>query len=336
MNRQLIVDKTKCAVKMLLPSKLNYILARIPIYIKKRQTLRLLPSLVPLENKKSLLYIVSLTSYGKRLSDTAPLAIITLLNQSVKPDKVILWVANEDQKNIPKILKKLIIKGLEIRYCEDIKSYKKLIPAIEFFPDAHVITADDDIYYPYNWLEQLIALHEQHPRKIICQRAHGIKVDENFNLFPYIKWDGCIEPDQYFAGDFETRMQSTSRRQMQSVFPTGGAGALYPPCCLHKNATNRDLFTRLAPHADDVWFWAMAVINKEYFGEESPYIVVTDGCTRIPQSIDPKHEQDDRALMNYNASKGGNDRQIEAVIDYFPEIKENVLKKLFPVKKVTH
>src|SRR6056297_1722336 len=45
--------------------------------------------------------IVSLTSYPKRFK-TLPLTLASILNQSVKPNKVILWIAYEDKSKLPK------------------------------------------------------------------------------------------------------------------------------------------------------------------------------------------------------------------------------------------
>jgi glycosyltransferase involved in cell wall biosynthesis len=284
--------------------------------ICKKETLDLIPTLKLLESKNSTKYIVSLTSYGKRLTDTAPYAIVTLLNQSVKPDKIILWVANEDEEKIPQIMEELTQKGLEIRFCEDIKSYKKLIFALETFPDDYIITADDDVYYPENWLEQLIAEHEKHPEKIICHHAHGIKVDENCNLLPYSQWDCYIKRKDYF-------------NKLEVIFPVGVGGILYPPKCFNKDIANEELFMKLAPQADDIWFWAMAVTNKEYFGKESPCILIENGYSRNLQIIEPEQDQGKNALWNYNHSQGGNDKQFKAVIEHYPQIRE-YLNKIKP------
>jgi SAM-dependent methyltransferase len=285
--------------------------------IRKKETLDLIPTLKPLEVRNSPKYIVSLTSYGKRLADTAPYAIVTLLNQSTKPDNLILWVANEDKEKIPPIMEKLTQKGLEIRFCEDIKSYKKLILAIETFPDDYIITADDDVYYPENWLEQLIVEHQKYPKKIICHRAHGIKVDENYNLLPYLQWDSCVEPSNY-------------SKRLEAIFPTGVGGILYPPKCLYKDIANKESFMKLVPYADDIWFWAMAVINKEYFGDESPYVVIENGYSRDTQSINLKQEQDGNALWNYN-SQIGNDKNLKEMLEHYAQIKE-YLQKIEPTK----
>jgi hypothetical protein len=37
------------------------------------------------------------------------------------------------------------LAGLEIRTCRDLRSVKKLVPALEEFPRAFIATADDDL-----------------------------------------------------------------------------------------------------------------------------------------------------------------------------------------------
>jgi len=277
--------------------------------IRKHQTLAGIASLKPLnKNQNSPAHVVSLTSHGKRLSDTAPCAIASLFKQTVPPDKIILWVGEEDGRNIGGNLRKLAEKGLEIRFCGDLKSYTKLIPAILEFPNDYIITADDDLYYPKNWLEQLLAEHGRNPKKIICHRVHGIKVDGNHKPLPYSQWDYCIESKRAKESPF-------------AVFPTGVGGILYPPHCFYKDIADTDLFMKLTPKNDDIWFWAMAVMNKEYFGAESPYVVVENGYSRKLQDVDPRQQQDGNALSNYNWGSG-NDGQLKAVIEHFPQLNE--------------
>ncbi|MDR0304649.1 MAG: hypothetical protein LBH98_07800 [Chitinispirillales bacterium] len=91
-------------------------------WYRRLKKILLIPFIKPLKSKEnSPLHIVSLTSYGKRLANTAPYSIITLLNQKTKPDKIVLWVGYQDEGNIPKILKILTKKGLEIKFCEDVR-----------------------------------------------------------------------------------------------------------------------------------------------------------------------------------------------------------------------
>jgi len=282
----------------------------------------LIPTIKPLKNREEVgRYIISLTSYGERIGDNCPYTICSLLNQRIKPNKIVLWIGHQDKEKIPPLLQKLTKKGLEIRFCEDIRSYTKIIYSLEAFPDDIIITADDDVHYPKNWLKRLLAEHKKNPEKIICNRAHGIKTDENHNPLPYNDWHYCIKPSVYFG---------IEKHSPFSVFPTGVGGILYPPRCLHTDIINKDLFMKLSPFADDIWLWAMAIINEKFAGE-SPYIVVEKGTSRLGFPYSKLQQNAGNALCHYNVQQNGNDKQIKAVIEHYPKIMET-LKKISSAK----
>ena len=82
--------------------------------------------------------VVSLTSYGRRVrTNVVYYTLVSLLRQKTQPDKILLWLAEDEWNDeiIPVKLKRLKEKGVEILYCRDIKSYKKLIPTIKEYPD---------------------------------------------------------------------------------------------------------------------------------------------------------------------------------------------------------
>jgi len=87
---------------------------------------------------------------------------------------------------------------------------------------------------------------------------------------------------------------------------------------------------KLAPKADDIWFWTMAVINKGYFGNEIPFVVIENGYSDYLHVIDSELQQGENALWNYN-SQGGNDRQLKEVITFYPQVKD-YLNKIEPAK----
>ena len=73
--------------------------------------------------------IVSVTSYPARINEVV-LAIRTMYRQTRLPDKVILWLGEENFPNkfadLPKELLQLVSeKNLEIRWCEDIGPHTK-------------------------------------------------------------------------------------------------------------------------------------------------------------------------------------------------------------------
>ena len=78
--------------------------------------------------------IVSLTTFPKRIK-TVHITIEQLLTQSVKPDKLILWLAEEQfpnkENDLPEDLLRLREFGLTIGWCKDLRSYKKLLPTLK-------------------------------------------------------------------------------------------------------------------------------------------------------------------------------------------------------------
>lgn len=191
--------------------------------------------------------IVSLTSFPARIN-IVDQCIISLLSQSIKPNKVVLWLAEEQfphrEKGLPNNLLKLKDYGLEIEWCDDIRSYKKLIPALKKYSDCIIVTADDDNIYDFRWLELLYLGYMKYPKSIQCHRATKFYFDHKKNAFNIISGG----EDFYKYPSFLNKL-------------VGLGGVLYPPNCFYKDILNEDLFKELAPTSDDIWFWLMGVLN---------------------------------------------------------------------------
>jgi protein O-GlcNAc transferase len=235
--------------------------------------------------------IVSLTSYPKRFN-ILPITIQSLMNQSVKPDRIILWLYEKDFDYLPTSVSNLERFGLQILLIkEDWKSYKKIIPTLENFPNSYIITCDDDILYKPTLIEELVDFY-QRVGGIVAQRAHIIQFESNGELAPYSNWlDKTPVTDFY-----ETRSPL--------IFPTSGGGVLYPPSCFHENVIDIAKALELCPTADDVWLYFMASYSNSTFS--------LIGERRI---IDLNQDPND-SLWSIN-SQGANDRQIKNMIDEF-------------------
>lgn len=100
--------------------------------------------------------VVSLTTYGKRLYEVAS-TIESIMQGTMKPNRIVLWL-EEGLKDtpLPILLQRQQTRGLEIGYCEDLRSYKKLIPTLIKYPDAVIITIDDDAIYNCDVVEKLV------------------------------------------------------------------------------------------------------------------------------------------------------------------------------------
>lgn len=191
--------------------------------------------------------IISLTSYPARIG-TVYLTVMTLLNQTVKPREVILWLAKEqfpnERKDLPSKLTNLEDKGLKICFCEDLRSHKKYYYTMKDDPDAYVITVDDDVYYPENLVELLMSTSCKFPDTVVCTWGHEIFL-ENGDVYTADKW-------QYSKGGNEPSY---------TLIPTGVGGVLYPPHSLSEEVFNKDAIREQCINADDLWLKAMALLK---------------------------------------------------------------------------
>ena len=115
------------------------------------------------ENKHKQQVVISMTSFPAAIK-FAEQAVRSLLNGSVLPDKLILYVTLSQfaEGEMPETLLALAKQNpvFEIRnYDRDIRSYRKLIPALVDFPEAIIVTVDDDVYYHRHMLKDLLDLH---------------------------------------------------------------------------------------------------------------------------------------------------------------------------------
>ncbi|WP_299641414.1 hypothetical protein [Devosia sp.] len=214
-----------------------------------------------------------------------------MLSQTMRPDAVILWLAEGDQVTLPRSILAMKQLGLEIRTCPDYRSYKKIIPALTGFPDAYIATADDDIYYRPNWLRELVEAHHTGEPEVVCHRAHLIVLDERGLPLPYDDW--------------HLSTQETGPSSL--LFPTSGAGALYPPGTFDSQVVDADMFLSLAPTADDLWLFWMAARNGATFRR-------VKRARRL--SVWPGSQEVSLWLQNSDALNG-NDRQIAHLLSAF-------------------
>lgn len=189
--------------------------------------------------------IVSLTSYGLRVNEVY-LAIESLMQQTMRPNRIILWLSNDFNKpqRIPNILYKQVERGLEIKFCDDIYSYKKLIPALREFADSVIITADDDTIYPIDFVELLLKAYLNNPSHIYCNYGYQMSVSKTKEPESYDKW-----------------VKHIAKGSSLYNLPTGVDGILYPPGCFYEDVLNEELFLELCPYADDLWFKCMSMLR---------------------------------------------------------------------------
>lgn len=235
--------------------------------------------------------IVSLTTYGRRIHSVY-LTIETIMEQTIKPNRIILWLDDSFKgKILPNSLNLLCKRGLEIAFCKDLRSYKKLVPALYKFPNDAIITVDDDVLYDVNIIENLVVPYLSDPTQIYCNRAHRMVKSKEGKLIPYNQWQSSIG---------ETGANPLN-------FATGVGGVLYPPHSLDDEVFNEKVYLDICKYADDVWFKAMALKKG------TPVCrVETFHVNGVDYLLD--EDVQDMALMNRNVyGESLNDKQIDAV-----------------------
>ena len=236
--------------------------------------------------------IVTLTSYPPRFPRLAK-TIASLLDQTVVADRTVLWIAEQDRAAVPDDVRILEAHGLEIRGCDDLRSFKKLIPALETWPGSTFVTADDDVYYPPTWLESLVVASVTAPGHVVAARSHLAKLDGEGWFMPYADWQ--LATSARTAPSADTRF-----------FPTGVGGVLYPPAAFAPMVGETHTFQELCPYGDDIWFfWMARLAGTRHCRARDWFDIVSWPDTQ------------EVALYNDNLLGDRNDRQIRAMERHF-------------------
>jgi len=190
--------------------------------------------------------VLSLTTHSYRL-ERVFYAIESIANGRRKPSQINLWITDEKSYlHPPATLQRLKLRGLEIHLTEDLGPHTKYFPYVnrenEF--DLPLATADDDVIYPREWLQELIAGYEGNSSAIHCFRAHRMRMSNtpNTRLFPYDSWTPC-----------------ENKHPSHLNFVTGVCGVIYPPEYLKYLRQHGKAFMQCCPTSDDIWLTVIAL-----------------------------------------------------------------------------
>ena len=191
--------------------------------------------------------IVSMTSYKPRFN-TICLAIKSILLQNVKPDKFIVWLdANTHHSDLTQEMIDLQKYGVEYRFMDiNLRPHNKYYFALKEFPNAIVITVDDDNLYPLNLIELLLKKHIQYPDCVCARLVHKVTFNKDGSIAPYSQWN---------------RFARNIKKPSSNLVALGVGGVLYPPHCLDKRALDANLIQKYCLNADDIWLKAMELLH---------------------------------------------------------------------------
>ena len=237
--------------------------------------------------------IVSFTSYPKRIGDVW-LVVETLLRQSMKPDEVILWLADsqfpDGLNSLPPRLVALQERGLTIRFCDDLRSHKKYFYAMQEYPEDLVVLVDDDTFYSRDLVRKLMQLHRRYPEDIVC-------------MTPAMITDIYDMPSKW-------RSPRCNEQVVHSYWaqPFTGQGTLFPPHSMDESvAFCKKKIMSLCPHADDLWVKYMTMRKGIHVTSIYPF-------RSIPVNI---YGTSEGSLYYINAEENQNDVQWQNLLDYY-------------------
>lgn len=247
--------------------------------------------------------IASLTTYPARI-EAVHLTIESILNQTKKPDLVVLWLAKDEFKNkkLPDNLISLAEKDLEIKWIDkSLRSFNKLVPALKEYPNDIIVTFDDDMIYDKNCLKLLYDGYLKYPKYVHCHRALRMLCKDK-EILPYNDWAWEIK--------------SKNTKPSYTNFFTASAGVLYPPHCLYEDVLKEDVFLKLCPREDDLWFWSMAVLNQTKIN-----VVKNNIMKQVPNG----EATQEFALCNTNVTLGESTEQLRNIMRHYPIVYRRVL-----------
>lgn len=246
--------------------------------------------------------VVSFTSYPERFQ-FVPKVFKTICWQSMRPDKIILYLCKSECKDgLPKPIRDLSKYGLEIEMVEDnLKPHKKYYYSMQKYPNDIVITIDDDILYPHNMIKELYASYLRYPDCISAARVHLMTRDKVGKLKNYNEWL------------WEYKKYKTPKH---CLFATDGAGVLFPPHILIRETFDKENIFALCLNADDIWLKFMEIKGDKrvvYVPKANPKLCVI------------KKSQKD-GLNKTNVFENANDTYIKKVMEYY-QISDDIIWK---------
>jgi len=207
----------------------------------------------------------------------------TLLNQEKENIRVMLWLSKEqfprEMADLPRKLKGLTKKGLDIRFVDDdLRPHKKYFYALKEFPNNDVVTVDDDVLYSPKLVSALMEGRRRHYNCVICNRGITLKRDSYKNWIPNNIYDV----------------------ERTDILPTGIGGVLYPAHIFDGTPIHdAEAIKQTCLNGDDLWLNLMTRLKGHK-------VVQTGFKTGLVTILSSQNS----ALCTENVSGDRNDKQI--------------------------
>lgn len=194
-------------------------------------------------------YIVSFTTFGKRIESACKMVFNLLNKQTYKNFHLVMTIYKDDVKNIGPNMQALIDNNLleVIIADEDLGPHCKYYYVMQKYCDKPIITVDDDRYYDTNVIELLVKKYESLDYKSIVSNC-AIKMGRtrDGHITPYPEWCG-------------RRLNPNEKSYI--AMAEGFAGILYPPNCFKDLSSEKENLLR-CKYDDDLFLKTLHIKNK--------------------------------------------------------------------------
>lgn len=234
--------------------------------------------------------VVSLTSFPSRFPKIG-MVLKSLILQTVKPDRIIVYLGSDcAESDITEEMKSYEQYGVEFRIDgeKDLKPHKKYYYAMREFPDSIVVTADDDVLYPKDWMQKLYNSYLLNPHAVNAWRVHYIRI-KNGKIQPYNYWIDQVR---------------TIRKPSKRLIAIGNGGILYPPGIFGEDLFDLNAIESLCLCADDLW------LKCHEIRKNVPVVWVKS------MKVDPAPILSEKTLSSENVFTGKNDVVLRKIMDY--------------------
>lgn len=193
---------------------------------------------------------ISFTTIPNRIDKIKPM-VDSLLRQTLISDEIVLWVGDDYKRVGGKIIIPDFIKNSRIRveYCDDIGPFTKLHYSLDDNwedKDCIIVTADDDVFYPPNWFENIVKASYANPDAAIGYRGRTL-LDKTTKFIKY-------NNSKLFQG-------STTDDPVKVDIITGTWGCLYKPRFFDEKIFGGEV-THENFFVDDIWINGNLAMNK--------------------------------------------------------------------------
>lgn len=237
-------------------------------------------------------FIVSLASYSKRIK-TLHICLESIFSQTLMPKKTILYFDSSICPNeIPEEVISYVKKGLEIIFVsDDIGSHNKYYYTFQNFPNDVVITVDDDVIYDKCTFSNLFQTHKKYPNAVCATRVTYMIFDDKNIITSYNNW----------ISEYDKLIYPSKR-----LLAVGVGGILYPPHIFIDETFDKNMITRLALTADDIWLKIMQL-------KRNIPVVWTGQLPQHPTQIPNTRE----VGLWHNINKYKNDEYIQNLVKHY-------------------